>query len=390
LVAGDRGESLALFERVARLLPEPVWEEGWRRFLALDLNLPADQVVFGRLQSRLMTNLWAAGDEPANPLLSRFSGQPFIPGSAIKACAQRMAAEQLRNLADRVQQEEWGVGMALAFGWSTSSPAAWSPGIRNLVWRRLEPGREFSEAEWQRRYARRAGAVWFLPAYTWSSLQPDLEWDVVVSQHRQYYAGHSGFEGAPDVEPPRVRYHAAVAPGAVFAFPVPGTTPLHETARDWLRQGLALMGLGARQSAGYGWFDASSQVQSEMGRQYETCQREWQRMAKQQQEQERLREQQEASQRTAAALSEKLSAMDEDERREYDWLQLKEVQFWGKLQRFRSLSLEDQGACIRVLQQARASLWDELKQRARKGGQWAQLEHAIRACARENELGRMP
>ncbi len=70
---------------------------------------------------------------------------------------------------------------------------------------------------------------------------------------------------ALDIEEPNPVVFPAVAPGAVFAFAVlplrgereslsQAPKKLHEIALEQLRQGLEAFGLGAKTSAGYGWF----------------------------------------------------------------------------------------------------------------------------------------
>jgi CRISPR type III-B/RAMP module RAMP protein Cmr6 len=408
------------FERIRKLVPNPVWLDSWRQFLARDLNLTANQLVFGCLKSRLSVHLWARGSEPSGPLLDRLSGQPFIPGSAVKGCAYDMAIALLENQPNLQTKAEWFSQIALAFGWTpstwlrlagqsqTSLPTEsevqnrqliqtpspdWAKVIalaKPLIWQQVFPDETFQETAWNKRLSHFGGRACFLPAYPWESPDPDLDLEVMVTHHHQYYHQRTGYENAPDVESLRPHFYVATAPEIVFAFAIPGTFALHETARAWLRQGLATLGLGARKSSGYGWFDTSDEIQTIYRRQFQEFHRALHQVIQQEQEQERVRQQLEAGQKTAAELAEKLSGMSEEERREFDLLQLKDNQFWGKLQSFRSLSLEDQAAMIHVLQQARRPCWEALKQRAKRGGQWAQVEHAVRSFTRENDLGKMP
>jgi hypothetical protein len=46
---------------------------------------------------------------------------------------------------------------------------------------------------------------------------------------------------------------------------------------------------------------------------------------------------------------------------------------------------------VRALRRRHLVFWEEVKRRAaRKGGQWAQIEQAIRAVSKESGLGKMP
>jgi CRISPR-associated protein Cmr6 len=141
-----------------------------------------------------------------------------------------------------------------------------------------------------------AGSVSFLPAYPLDlgktgkidglplEVPPlgKLELDVVTVHHKHYYAepaepkdvphsherwqrwkrDHDAWERewgtAPDIEEPVPNVFPAVAPGHIFTFalaPLRGAdAQIVETARTWLATGLSVFGLGAKTSAGYGWF----------------------------------------------------------------------------------------------------------------------------------------
>ena len=125
-----------------------------------------------------------------------------------------------------------------------------------------------------------AGAISFLPSWPLSvqaeglpaGVPPELgrlELDVLTCHHGKYYAKEPGFDSAPDTEEPNPVVFPAVAAGHVFAFVVrpvrgersslsqPGKA-LHQLAMNWLREGLATFGVGAKTAAGYGWFEDSS------------------------------------------------------------------------------------------------------------------------------------
>ena len=123
-----------------------------------------------------------------------------------------------------------------------------------------------------------AGSVAFLPAYP-EDLGNEvpglsipqvpklgkLELDVLTCHHRDYYANDAPDAVATDTEEPVPVVFPAVASGHVFAFPLAplrgADTRLVAQARDWLKTGLQTFGLGAKTNAGYGWFDASEDLQ---------------------------------------------------------------------------------------------------------------------------------
>jgi CRISPR/Cas system CMR subunit Cmr6 (Cas7 group RAMP superfamily) len=60
------------------------------------------QIVYSQLQSRLLVNMAGGVMENAGLCLDRV-GLPYIPGSAVKGCARRMATQQLPEEAERDQ-----------------------------------------------------------------------------------------------------------------------------------------------------------------------------------------------------------------------------------------------------------------------------------------------
>ena len=79
--------------------------QAWRQFLLAGLRLTADQLLFGGLQARLILNASGGVLENAGLCLDRFSGVPFIPGSAVKGCARRMALQTLIEQADNTDRK---------------------------------------------------------------------------------------------------------------------------------------------------------------------------------------------------------------------------------------------------------------------------------------------
>jgi CRISPR type III-B/RAMP module RAMP protein Cmr6 len=325
------------------------------------------------------------------------TGVPFIPGSAVKGCARRMAVQRLRAESDPRRKIELLVQIASVFGssvhdWQPDSDFAWAcasfwPATAPVVRQRLdEMGRPGPHV---------VGGIRFLPAYPWFSPEKDLELDVINCHHPSYYHGKPEMAGAPDVEEPMVLYFPVIAPGHVFAFALTGPPRLRSLAAAWLREGLAVLGLGAKTTAGYGWFDTSDAVQAgwrEKARQLQGAELERQRRERELIAQAR---QEEAASRQAAAQAEAMANLTPQQLEDLKIARLTPEQFRSKLQSFPrhvgdKQHLPEQLAIVRALQKDRLAAWDDLKQRAQRGGPWAQAEQAIRLTAKKANLGKMP
>lgn len=278
-------------------------------FVAVKLALGSDKLLFAQLQSRLMVNMAGGVMENAGMCLDRF-GLPYIPGSAAKGCARRMAIQQLvevRSAGKPIQEMvNLLVSAALVFGWGNVD---WKAGRQagrngrqgelysdfefacgeNESWRAVRPivavdllkrldvkELRHPDQPWED-LPESAGHVSFLPAYpvdvTGAKLpiRPPpigtMQLDVLTCHHRKYYEGKDpGYASAPDTEEPNPVVFPALAAGHVFIFGLrtvrrhqaterPPDQTLLEFARTWLAGGLRLFGLGAKTSAGYGWFE---------------------------------------------------------------------------------------------------------------------------------------
>jgi len=259
-----------------------------------------------RLESRLMINMAGGVMENANLCIDRFSGIPFVPGSAVKGCARRMALQTLWDAVETAPEREAEHGEALAdvtmiFGWGDSdwtlakdksgyyaSDFAWAvhgfSGIfakaANELAKRLSVSisERFGTQPWK-----------CLPSYggdvsfhsAWPTSAPNgsrvgaLELDVLTSHHPDYYSDYYSDKTkvALDCENPNPVFFPAVKAGQVFSFAV---TALRGTSNDrvsqaarLLKEGLQLFGIGAKTNAGYGWFTIldgrSASVDSEPG-----------------------------------------------------------------------------------------------------------------------------
>ena len=252
--------------------------QAWRQFLLTDLRLAAEQLLFGRLQARLILNASSGVLENAGLCLDRFSGVPFIPGSAVKGCARRMALQTLSEQTDNTAKAKLLGDIARAFGWGDTD---WKEGrnrkgdlysdfefacgegrsweqVRDLtadhLRTRLRLKISSAKAIWEQ-LGSYAGDVCFMPGFPWELPAGDLELDVLTSHHPSYYSDPE-IPIARDTEEPNPVVFPTVAPDLVFAFAVlPGNTELARAARGWLHRGLEIFGLGGKTSAGYGWFE---------------------------------------------------------------------------------------------------------------------------------------
>jgi CRISPR-associated protein Cmr6 len=252
--------------------------QAWRQFLLAGLRLTAGQLLFGELQARLILNASGGVLENAGLCLDRFSGVPFIPGSAVKGCARRMALQTLSEQTESTAKAKLLGDIARAFGWGDTD---WKDG-------RNRKGELYSDFEfacgegrnWEQvrdlaadclrarlrlkiksakpiceQLGSYGGDVCFMPGFPWELPAGDLELDVLTSHHPSYYSD-AGIPVALDTEEPNPVFFPTVAPGLVFAFPVVAAdTELASAARGWLHRGLETFGLGGKTSAGYGWFE---------------------------------------------------------------------------------------------------------------------------------------
>jgi len=219
----------------------------------------------------------------------------------------------------------------------------------------------------------------------------DLELDVVTCHHRAYYSGQ--LAAATDTEEPNPVVFLTVAPGHVFGFKMAalrGATPADlAIARTWLACGLSTMGLGAKTHAGYGWFDTRPQVAEAVQLLRESA-RQQARDAKRLLHEEQTRKREEAERRRKAEERKIATAhLTPEQRIDYDWAQLTDDQFQGRLESFAKRDIESQHAIVRALRMdteaagSRHRLWSTLKTKAQKGGKPAQIADAIRQISKE-------
>jgi CRISPR-associated protein Cmr6 len=403
----------------------PAKRDAWRDFLLTGLGLKPDDLMFAQLQARLMVNMAGGVMENAGLCLDRLTGIPYIPGSAVKGCARRMAIQQLLEESDQTKKAALLVKIARVFGWSElewilpkpqwddqqwkerrsdfafACDTAW-PAVRDAVRKQL-----IAELQAETFPDHYAGDIQFMPAYPVDLGQtgkvdglplevPELgklELDVVTCHHREYYAGNPQYATAPDTEEPVPVVFPAVAPGHVFIFAVlPGRRcgdELLQAAKQWLATGLSVFGLGAKTAAGYGWFDASDE--------FNLTTRAVLAKAQQAEQERQARERAEAEQQARAeaerqkreADKKALASMTPEQQHDYKIAQLSDQQLDSKLQQFTKLPEAEAAAVVRALRGPRAAAWAKLKERGQKG-QWAQVVQAVYALNKKLNLGKMP
>lgn len=435
-------ERNAWFRRVVALKPLPAKCGAWKTWLGnLGTGLKSKCVLFAKLQARLMVNMAGGAMENAGLCLDRF-GVLYIPGSAVKGCARRIAIQNLleareaQESADRLARLL--ADLALVFGWGEQDWKTRSDVVSKLKPKGNDTDEQFAQycqKSWKEKRAdfayavgdtlwpdvsiaarhllpktdHFAGAVSFLPAYPLQLPLSDLELDVLTCHHPKYYQGDAKMPVALDTEEPNPVMFPAAAANIIFQFAVlpirdhlsslsQPDTKLHALAVEWLRQGLETFGLGAKTAAGYGWFDASEDFNRQM---LENEAMETARLRKREEEEaEKLRRRKQEEERIKKFEQEKqtLASLTPEQQEDYKVAQLKPDQFRAKLDSFLTNKVEtEKQAVVRALRLdpaalgSRRSFWDELKTKAqKKGGKFAQVEQSVRQISKQLNLGKMP
>ena len=269
------------------------------------------------LSARLMVNMAGGVIENAGLCLDRHFGMPYIPGTALKGIALRAAIEEKGSDRD--------------------------PEIVKV----------FGEQHVDKKTPARKGKVSFLAAYPMGTTA--IELDIITCHHARYYREERGYEHALDNEEPNPVKFPAVAAGAQFRFVVVGVSrdtdaALVQQAAEWLRKGVTEIGVGAKTSAGYGWFEYDEAV--ERGRQAE---------------EQKKREAEERARREAAEKQARLEAMDPIERAMTVIGELDDQSFVSFLKNLDQKTEEEQRAALRLLRGPRREKWKNWKKMAAKG-----------------------
>ncbi len=276
------------------------------------------KIIYARQQSRLMVNMSGGVMENAGICLDR-TGMPYIPGSAVKGCARRMAIQELyedrcsgkdiKELANKL------VKIATIFGWGEQdwsnekntnkllkSDFTYAVGLDklidvfNLSCNELVSRKILSaNPKTFKDFGAFSGRVSFLPAYPVDINIPNtlgkLELDVITCHHQDYYSGNK--EDATDDEDPNPVKFPAVAEGHIFGFALIKIRECSqediEQAGRWLLDGLINFGIGAKTAAGYGWFqDVTNEVKDSVKRLYDEENKKGEELRKKQEEEKEL------------------------------------------------------------------------------------------------------
>lgn len=388
--------------------------------------------LYARLASRLLVGLSGGVMENAHVCLDRY-GLPLIPGSAIKGCARRMALQALHDwiAAGTPRPEpddiaapccegftspvEMLAGIANVFGWTEKGwvsgetnegfqcDFAWACGENHEdIWRdavhimAAQRGWKLASEKPWKHLPNFAGSVAFLPASP--NTDPGLELDVLTPHHSDYYRGERAV--ATDTEQPVPVYFPAVKPQGEHDYFVFALIPLRlandadlSRARLWLARGLTTFGLGAKTSAGYGWFDSSEAFHRTIVERRDLLARrakeEAERKAREEaeaRELERKRQQKEEERRALEGLS-------PDEQEDWKIQQLSDAQFDAKVRNFlkrRGAPTEaEKAAIVRALRGPRIEYWKAFKQKSTKG-ELAAVAQAIHQLNKQLFADKMP
>lgn len=455
--AAKEGEREQFFTRAFKKLLCPPKLKQWHSWITSisAARQPAGAaVIYAQLQSRLMINMAGGVMENAGLCIDRF-GYPYIPGSAVKGCARRAATQSLVEAALPEEKTKLLTDLCLVFGWGETD---WQAGRKikrdngrpvetepySDFWWAMAPvtGNRADDdkqrnAIWQtvaveaatrlldhlqvedRRHPNEpwldlpnfAGTVCFLAAYPvfLETTRVDdlpicqipaagtLELDVVTCHHMEYYEGKMSV--AFDSEDPNPVKFPAVEPGHVFAFAL---LPLRQadhrllaTAREWLVGGLSVFGIGAKTSAGYGWFDCSETVQKSVERILQE-QSESERIQKQREaEAQKLKAQEEARRKAKLEREAALAGLPPEARADKEIEMLTDQQFDNLVRAFckdpkkGGPTDEQRKAIVRALRGPRLAYWDEFKRKATRGDP-AKVANAIRELCKKMNLGKMP
>ncbi len=425
--------------------------------------LPANAAqLHARLMSRLMVDLSGGVMENANVLLDRY-GLPYIPGSAVKGCARRMALQALHDWIssqntpgseERPAEDDacapccfedtdkpfatpahMLAAIARVFGWVETD---WDAGKKDGRWKSdfawacaatssaptgqiipaqgsalgnanpTEPSPEGAAQQVRSLFTTArallpshktfAGTIAFLPASP--NADPGLELDVVTPHHTKYYQGE--LETATDTEDPIPVYFPAVKPQGgsdYFTFPL---IPLRlakkgdlDFAKRWLAYGLELFGLGAKTAAGYGWFDASDelnqQIKKRISNHIQAAKEEAQRKA----DAEKAAQEAEAQRKAKAELAASLEGLTPEQQEDKKLELLNDAQFDNKVRNFwketkrGGPSEPEKAAIVRALRGPRLAYWQDFKTKATKGD-LATAANAIRTLNKQLNGDKMP
>lgn len=233
----------------------------------------------GKLMARLMVNHSGGVIENGGICLHRHSSQPMIPGTAVKGCAR---AEAIRELAQAPQEKKKEIlaRLLVVFGWGESDYTLKKG--KDLIEQSdliqawcFNDNKDSFPLEWFKKLSAFGGVVSFLPAYPKDEKQFKIGRDIVTPHHTQYYSGkqEKAWDNEAPIPNPFPVVEAKDKNSGFFKFRLAllhsvnkrvslifetwniesKPAPLNDGAY-WLKKGLESAGVGAKTSAGYGWF----------------------------------------------------------------------------------------------------------------------------------------
>lgn len=217
---------------------------------ARPLPLPAGSIQFpAHLKSRLIVNQAGGILENAGLCLHPHFGYPYIPGSAVKGVARHAAWCEWQDEANPEKKDDIARRIVCVFGSPTGDK-----GLDEYL-KKLEGGEK-----------RFGGRVSFFAAEPEDG-KASLVTDIVNCHHPKYYAGSQ--PDATDDEAPNPQFFPAVEAGAMFVFTIAPVRRANaaasscekaclDDAKRWLKKAVSENGIGAKTSAGYGWFSVGS------------------------------------------------------------------------------------------------------------------------------------
>lgn len=278
---GKKEDRDALFIKLTGVNPDRLKVYSWGFWLNnISIKNQAVKIFYAKNRTRLMVNMSGGVMENAGLCLDRF-GMPYIPGSAVKGCARRVAIQELLEARESGKSAEELAQMlskiAIVFGWGEED---WKSGKRKGLYI-SDFFYAVGEEKWddvfalagkilldrtpknEKDFGAFGGTISFLPAYPYAPENSgNIEIDVITCHHMEYYAGKKDF--ATDDEAPNPVKFPAIAAGNIFAFcliSLNNKTELLDTASNWLQKGLTIFGIGAKTAAGYGWFEIVQNVE---------------------------------------------------------------------------------------------------------------------------------
>jgi CRISPR type III-B/RAMP module RAMP protein Cmr6 len=309
-----------------------------------------------KLGGRLIVNQAGGVMENSGLCLHRNFGFPYVPGSAVKGCARHYAWEQWRAEESPEKKKELAKKIALTFGFPTGNripkdkekikegkvPEEYLDNYLEEAFPELFGSYKDGQGrKLDGKYKTLSGAVAFLDARPHG--KAPLSVDVLTCHHMDYYSGDSKYlerSGglALDNEEPNPQPFPVVEAGVTFLFqlcPLKASADL-SFAAGMLTSSLEVNGIGAKTSAGYGWFmedpEVSEQVRAKLA---------------------------EEEQKKQDALW--LASMSPDDRTVEELGRLRREEFIQKINVLDSVAVDEQRLVLRALIEKFPALWNEDK-----------------------------